>query len=327
MVGKLSEKRILFIGPVFHDYHSAIIEKLQTAGAIVDFFPERRYGVSFKIINNIFKSGLAAYQQRHYDRILDLTEGRKYDYLFVIKGYMLSNAFVETFKRRNPAAITIMYQWDSNRAHPFSHLVESFDRVHSFDFEDCENLPALNYLPLFYTDDVKQVAMQQRPHGEFDFFFLGSYFPERYAAMINFREYVEKNGWKLRAFLYIPFTYYVKERLKGVKLDRSIISLKQMPRSEYLDTLSRSRVMVDVSSPRQTGLAMRIIEAFACRTKVLTNNRRLEEDKLYTPEYVAFFDDKMPRVDKAFVTSSPQVQSIGVLSIGEWLERIFEGTY
>lgn len=324
MIGNLTDKRILFIGPVFHDYHTAIIEKLKNAGAEVEFFPERKYGITFKLTNNLFNSRLALHQERHYREILKATMDRKYDYLFVIRGFMLPQIFIDAFRKRNSGARTIMYQWDSNRTNPFVHLINSFDKVYSFDFEDCENHPQITYLPLFYTDDVKQVAEQQRKHEEFDFFFLGSYFPERYAATINFRRYAEEKGWMLKAFLYIPFTSYIKERLKGVKLDHSIVSFKHMPRQQYLEILSKSRVMVDVSNPRQTGLAMRIIEAFACGTKVLTNNYRLKEDKLYTPEYVAFFNDKMPEIDESFVVSRPKLEKIGVVSIGEWSRQIFE---
>jgi hypothetical protein len=289
----------------------------------VEFFPERDYGIRFKVTNNLFNSRLPARQERHYEKILQLTEGREYDYLFVIRGYMMPQTFIDTFRQRNPQAVTIMYQWDSNRTNPFVHLVNSFDKVYSFDFEDCEAQPQITYLPLFYTDDVQHIATHARSEEEYDFFFLGSYFPERYEATVNFRRYVETKGWRLKAFLYIPFTSYVKEKLRGIKLDHSIVSFKHMPRQQYLHILSRSKVMVDVSNPRQTGLAMRIIEAFACRTKVLTNNLRLKEDKLYTPEYVAFFDDKAPEVDDTFVISKPKQEKIGVLSIGEWLQQIF----
>jgi len=320
----LTNKRILFIGPVFHDYHSAIIGKLRDAGADVTFFPERSYKLSFKLINNLLPDQLAAYQEKHYRKILQQTNGQHYDYLFVIRGFMLSQDFMDTFKKRYPGAQTIMYQWDSNRANPFVHLIDSFDKVISFDFEDCENHPSISYLPLFYTDDVKQVAEQHREHIEFDFFFMGWYFPERYAAVARFKEYAIEKGWKLKAFLYIPRTSLIKEKLKGTKLDYSIVSSTHMPRTEYLDILSRSRVMVDVSNPRQTGLAMRVIEALACGTKVLTNNRRLTEDKLHSSGYVAFFDDIAPVVETSFLHNVPEKQAIGVLAIGDWVKKIFE---
>ncbi|SEW03269.1 glycosyltransferase family protein [Chitinophaga arvensicola] len=318
----LLNKKILFICPIFHNYHAAITEKLQEMGATVLFFPEREYGLSFKLINNFAHSRLAAFQAKHYHKILKSVENEEIDYLFVIRGYMLPQEFMEGFRKNHPGAITIMYQWDSNRTNPFVHLIPAFDRVLSFDFEDCEVNKSVDYLPLFYTDDITHFINRSSVK-EYDFFFMGWFFPERYAAVVEFKKYCELNNYRLKAFLFIPSTSYLKEQLKGRKLDRTIVSKERMSRQEYLQILNASRVMVDVSNPGQTGLAMRIIESFACGTKVLTNNRRLENDSFYTPGYVDFFDDKAPSVNREFVENAVESAKPGVLSIKEWLNLIF----
>ncbi|NSL89787.1 hypothetical protein ECE50_023290 [Chitinophaga sp. Mgbs1] len=319
----LSGKKVLFIAPIFHNYHTSIISKLEDAGAEVVFCPERKYGAAFKFINNFYPQKLKRYQARHYEEILEKSAGISIDYLLVVRGFMMPATFMAQFRAQHPGAKAIMYQWDSNKTNPFIHLIPSFDRCFSFDFEDCENAAQLEYVPLFYTDDVKLAAARPKETLVYDFFFMGWYFPERYAAVINFRKYAESRGWKLKAFLYIPFTTYVKERLKGIKPDRSIVSFRQMSRQEYLSTLCTSRVMVDVSNPNQTGLAMRIIEAFACGVKVLTNNRRLMNDKIYVTSNVCFFDDKSPVIEDETFLSTPVTRAAAVLSIDEWLSKMF----
>lgn len=323
-MGYLQSKKMLFIGPLFHNYHVAIIDKMKNEGAEVLFIPERKYNIVFKFINNLSQKKLAMYQERYYRKVLRQIAGMEFDYLFVIRGFMMPPSFVDTFRRLNPAAKTIMYQWDSNRTNPFVHLINNFDKVYSFDFEDCESNAKVAYHPLFYTDDVGLAVLGKSGIPHFDFFFMGWYFPERYAAVVKFREYAATKGWKLKAFLYMPYLSYIKERLKGIKPDRSIVSFRHMPRKEYLHILCTSKVMVDVSNPNQTGLAMRIIEAFACKTKVLTNNLRLKNDNVYDPSYVAFFDDRAPIVEDSFLNDAAASPALNVLTIGEWMRKFFE---
>ncbi|MFA4870261.1 MAG: hypothetical protein WC623_18830 [Pedobacter sp.] len=319
----LSNKKVLFIGPVFHDYHILIKENLIALGAEVTFYPERKYGNIFKIINNFFNKSLKTYQNHHYNQVFEKFDVSSFDYLFVIRGFMLSKEFLVKFRDRSPKAIMIMYQWDSNKTNCFSHLIPLFDKVYSFDFADCKQHLSLSYLPLFFTDDVSRNARSNVEHKKYDFFFMGWFFPERYEAVLKFIEFSSKNGFSVKAFLYMPFTSYIKERLLGRKLNREIVSLKPMPRREYLNILVNSKIMVDVSSPNQTGLSMRVIEAMASNTKILTNNHNIKNDtQIYSKEYVAFFNELNPEINESFLLSEVSNKP-NLLSLQKWLVNIF----
>ncbi|MCO5947241.1 hypothetical protein [Mucilaginibacter flavidus] len=293
-------------------------------GAVVDFYPERTYGTAFKLINNFFPARLKHYQATHYEKINQQTKSKSIDYLFVIRGYMMPETFLKAFRTNHPDAKLIMYQWDSDRTNPFSHLLPLFDKAFSFDFEDCKNHPSIQYLPLFYTNDVVS-AIKNKNEAAYDFFFMGWFFPERYQSVLRFVQYAKENNYRLKAFLYMPFTTYIKYKLKRESLDRSIVSLKHMNRKEYLENLANSKVMVDVSNPNQTGLAMRVIESLASHTKVLTNNRRLLDDKkIYDPTKIAFFDEKNPMVQESFLNKYDFNGTAIVLPLSEWLALIFK---
>ena len=324
MPNNFQNKKILFIGPIFHNYHTLIKEKLESLGATVDFYAERDYGWKFKIINNFFKNHLTKFQNKHYDSILVNSKDVDYDFLFVIRGYMLPDDFVLKFEKLNPKAKTIMYQWDSNEANPFSNVATLFHQVYSFDFKDCNDMPFIKYLPLFYTDDLIPYR-EDKQEKEYDFFFMGWCFPERYEAVISFREFTIANNYKLKAFLYMPFSSYLKEILKGNFLDRSIVSFVPMNRDKYLNILSKSKVMVDVSNPRQTGLAMRVIEAIAINVKVLTNNMNLKHEKLVkNTEIFSFFEEKNVFVQHDFIREHSSISlDNSMLSIELWLKNIF----
>lgn len=319
------KKKILFIAPKFHDYELMIKDQLEVMGASVDFFAERTYNFDFNIVNNFFKSYMPSFQAKHFDKISKSIENIKYDYLFVIRGYMMPISFLKMFKKCNPDSKAIMYQWDSQRTNPFSHLIESFDEVKTFDFEDCKNLN-IEYVPLFYTKDVSDFRTLKKTY-EYDFFFMGFFFKERYDAVLKFKEYCIKEGYKLKPFLYMPFTTRLKYFFKGNKIDRTIVSFKHMNRFEYLEILSKSHIMVDVSNPGQTGLAMRVIESLACNTKVVTNNVYFEKDEIVKKSgMVTLFNLNQIFISENFLNAIPNKDNNRlVLSLEEWIEQIFFG--
>lgn len=315
----LQDKRVLFVGPVFHDYHTLIVNKLEAMGAEVEFCPERDYSIWFKLVNNLLHPFLFLKQALHYRKILQRTRRQRFDYLFVIRGYGMPPGFVEAFKKRNPSAIAVMYQWDSDRTNPFSGLIPYFDVVRSFDYKDCETF-GIPYLPLFYTDDVVEEAAKAHKI-KYDFFFMGTYLPERYDAVIRFRDSLPDVS-RLKAFIYIPPTALKKEQLRGKTLDPHIVSTCPMARKEYLTTLNESKVVVDVSCSRQTGLSMRIIEALASRRKILTVNEFIKSDPYYDSQNINLFDSERPFVNETFV-NTPFYGRVDVLSIEEWLRAAF----
>lgn len=319
----LNNKEIVFIGPVFHDYHEKIQQKLSDLGASVSFYKERNYGLIFKIVNNFFKWKLQSFQDSHYSNILKKEKGKHVDYLFIIRGFMISSTFLKNFKIDHPSVKIVMYQWDSNKTNPFAHTLKYIDKAYSFDFEDCEKLPHLDYLPLFYADDIIKTKNIKK---EYNFFFMGWFFQERYEALLRFKQFSIDNNYQVKAFLYLPFSSYIKERLKGNKLDRSVISFRPMSREEYLDCLNKTKVMVDVSSPNQTGMAMRVIEALASNVKLLTNNKNITDSSVFsTSRNIAFFDENSPSVDPFFVDSEFDHKQMSLLSLKDWLVQLILG--
>ncbi len=312
---------ILFIAPIFHLYHEKIIQALKAAGANVDFYPERDYGLKFKLLNNISQNLLTEYQCKHYRNILKKisTDNIEYDCLFVIRGFMMPAEFLIKFKTLFPNAKLLMYQWDSNRTNRFSHLVQYFDKVLSFDFKDSDDF-SLEYLPLFYTKDL--IPYKKESPKVYDFFFMGTYLPERYSALVKFKEKYE-NSYTIKSFIYIPKSSWVKEYLKGIKLSKEVCHTVPIGREEYLSILSKTRVMVDVSNKAQTGLAMRIIEALSLGVKVATNNNYILKDPLFNVNNICIFDADNPIINEDFVLT-PFYKAECTLSIDEWINKIFQ---
>lgn len=318
----LRNKRILFVAPLFHGYEKMISSKLKEMGAEVYFYPERIYSLKFKIINNFFPKYLADFQAGYYNRLLSAVKDRTFDYLFVIRGYKITREFLEEFVRLNPGAKRIMYQWDSNRTNEYTSVIDMFDDVFSFDYEDCKKFN-VKYLPLFYSDDI--AALQGKSvENKYDFFFMGTYLPERYQALLNFCTYVRGTDYCLKKFIYLPKTSLIKEVIKGSRFDYDIVSTRHLSRPDYLDILKRSKIVVDVSNRGQTGLAMRIIEALSLEKKVMTDNVNIVNEPFYDSRNIYIFDATNPCVPDDFVRNEFWGK-VETLSVRKWLEKIFIG--
>ena len=327
----LEKKKILYIGVKFYHYHLEIVQKLTNDyGASVTFFPERDTSIKYGIVNRLLPSYLERYQELHYKKILKQIKNQKFDYLLVIRGFKMPLWFVKKIKLHNPNIKTINYQWDSNTNSPFVNLdprfniLPEFDAKISFDYKDVKDFEELTYGPTFYTDEIRQIGLKKKPIlPEYDLFYFGSYLPERYKGLLNFINYAAENNYKLKTYFYMPIRYYLIERLKGVKIDRSLIKLKPMNRAEYLKLFEQSKAIVDVSNEKQSGMAMRVIDALGSGKKVITTNNWIMHDEVYDSRQVHVIDVHQIEIPSDFLRDEHIYPPKEQFTLDNWINRIF----
>ncbi len=266
---QLKDKVILFVGPVFYNYHMAIISELEKQGAIVKFLPERDYGLTYSIFNNLSASLLLTYQKKYYKNLLKKIDFEHIDYFFVIRGCQMPIEFIRSLKEKYNEMTSIMYQWDSEKSNHYLHLKSQFNRIYSFDYKDSLKYD-LEYLPLFYTEDIKTLQ-DDKPTIEYDFFTLCSYNRERYNILKELR--IRLREYKLKFIIFIPKSTYYKEIIKGQKLSKDLLTFSPLNRPEYLRNLSASKVVIDISPSVQSGLPIRIIESLGAGKQIITTNK------------------------------------------------------
>jgi len=317
----LKGKNILFIAPVFYDYHTIIKDRLVGLGANVFFYPERDYSLKFSFVSNFLN--LEEFQTKHYSKILEKTIGIEFDYLFVIKGYKISNVFIEAFRAKYPKATLIMHQWDSHANNPYSHLLSKFDVFFSFDKKDIETYPTLKYLPNFYLDDILSSKVENdKENIIYDIFFIASFLPERYRILMNLKEFADENNLKLKVVLYASYKTYIKEFLKGNRMNIKYFIFSPLKREKYLMFWAQSKAIFDISSEKQTGLSQRVIETIEGGKKLITNNKLIAKEEFYSPEQVLTlnengFNDIIPFLNKSFTKTKTNY------SLDNWLFTIF----
>lgn len=312
----LNGKKVLFLGIGFYDYDESIKETLTELGAEVDYYTELPNSFRLRIAQKLGKSFVDSIVITRHKYLLSSCSN-DYDYIFIIKGYTLNKEFLLSLKSLNPKAKTILYQWDSlRRLNNFQEIKPFFDKIYSFDRVDCEENDELYFLPLFY----RQRLTEQIKEFDFDISFIGWYHSDRFRIVKKINDYMTKNN--LRQKFYIStglITFF--------KLKDPIIKLKALKYNDYLDIVRRSRVVLDISHPDQTGLTMRTIELLASGKKIITTNSDIVNYDFYNKDNILVIDRENPIIDKSFIFSecnSNNVEFINRYSIESWLGEIFK---
>lgn len=287
----MEKRKIIFIAPEFYDYHKIIMEKLRELFGETIFFPERKANWLFTLLNNIHPKLINLYQQvlfffiwqkiKKEDNITDL---------FVIRGYKMPISFIKKLKKKFPNIQTKMYQWDSLKKNSYEYLIPHFDKSYTFDYQDFEQRNDMNFLQLFYTEDIKKIKNSKNTI-QYDFFLLNSFSMERYEAIAKIIDYCKKNNLTIKQFCFIPFrTFFKYKYLLRIPLDKSLLSFAPMSRQEYIDSLSKCDIVVDINHSTQTGLSMRVTETYGAGKKILTTNKSIQKDPLYNKTWTQTFD-------------------------------------
>lgn len=314
-----SNKNVIFICPRFYKYEYHIQETLKKNGYMVSYISHRIN----KLIDSVIQFFPLHIQKNIYEKVL-LRKINKlrgnFTHFFVIKGEYLTKEHLNLIKENNPKIKTILYQWDSINNFDYIELSKCFDKIFSFDFED-SNKYKFNYLPLFYTNEIQPVNGNEI----IDYLLIGIFNQERYNYSIHLKSLCKKNNLIFKSYIYIPFGYYLKNVIfhKKFKIN-SIrdIKFRSLNRKNLLKLYANSKVFVDISSPKQTGLSMRVIEAYGMNKKILTANQFIKQDK-YVNEILFLNTD----VDDNKLIKFPDMESYNYknrskLSINQWLKEM-----
>ncbi|RZL69039.1 MAG: hypothetical protein EOO93_02725 [Pedobacter sp.] len=327
---ELKGKSILYIGVKFYYYHQQLIDKLSGSyGAQVTYYPERDTSILFGVVNRLAPSYIEAYQELYYKKMLNRLISKRFDYFLVIRGFKMPLWFVKKIKELNPGIKAINYQWDSNYNSPFMNLdpyyniISEFDVKLSFDYKDVQDYDQLQYSPTFYTDEIKELAKQNPADFKYDLFYFGSYLPERYQGLLKFIDFAKQNNYTIKTHFYMPFRYYLLERLKGVQIDWKLIKTFKMSRSSYISNLRKAKIIIDVSNTKQTGMAMRVLDGLGSGKKIITVNKWISSDKAYNANQIAIIDIDRIEISNEFIKGGENISPNEEFTLDKWIERIF----
>jgi hypothetical protein len=283
--------KILLITPEFFGYENAIKEALIKSGCDVDWFPH------INASNNLYKSlyrFLTFIMRIHYSRYLlsRLKSESNYDKIVIIKGEGVGRALLLKLKLLFPRAELIFYNWDSfknNRLSPDEFVL--YDKVKSFDSEDCKSDDRVEHLPLFYTKEFKR---DENVESEFTFYFAGTLHSNRYKDIMNVVSSVDDN---LKNYIYFycqSRTFFYLKKIFG-KLPRELaisdVGFEKKSKDELRLALLKSNCVIDFSHDFQVGLTIRTIESLGMKKKIVTNNSSVIEYDFYNENNIYVLGD------------------------------------
>ncbi|MEY2701456.1 MAG: hypothetical protein RLY43_76, partial [Bacteroidota bacterium] len=204
---KLKGKKILFLSVQTFNLENEIKSKLEQLGAHVTYYDERP--ANNNLIKGLIRLKKSLLQNRideYYSQILSKTSNINFDYLFVNRGEIVPEFFLEQLKMSKKNCEFIFYTWDSfsNHTHPIK-ILKYFDRKFTFDSNDALKYN-LNFRPLFFLDSFKTIK-KDKSRIEYNLLFLGTAHSDRYRISNKVVEWCDFN--KLSSFCY----YFMHGRL------------------------------------------------------------------------------------------------------------------
>lgn len=227
---------------------------------------------------------------------------KKYN-TFIIFDSVYDKLVTRYIKKKNRNSKVILYLWNSITQEKLKFLQDkNIDEVWTFDIEDSKkyNLP---YNQQFYTNEIKLSNNKYI----YDALFLGRP-KERKNEILNIKKQLENNKLKTKIIIIEKQKDYVNYE-------------------EYLDILSKSKTVIDITNNNQTGLTLRPLEALFLKRKLITNNTDIVNYNFYNPDniFIIGIDDNSKLkefIDKPYKEVPQEI--IDYYDYKAWLERFKE---
>ena len=294
-------KDALLLAPNFMGYdkciENALMERYNVKRVNNEFFlPDmqaRFDGIPFinrqiRKLKHSAKRDMEKIAEDYTEKYLELVslEEKKYDLVICINGHYLSDDFYKQLRNRNKDAPFVLFLWDD-----ISNILRSdhllfFDRVFSYNIEDCKNR-GLRYLPMFTqkVDIAESIDYSMR---KYDIAVVGTAHQSRLRFIERlYRLYKE-------SFQFFIYFYHPNNKVDFFGHD------KPMDYSEYMEVLRNSRTVIDFPSENQTGPTTRFFDAMLTGTKVVTTNEHIRQYPFFN-DNVCVIDKQSPVITDDFV--------------------------
>lgn len=326
----LVDKKILFLSVSTFGLEVEISNKLNQLGAQVFYFDERpKNSILMKGLLRVNRSLVQKKITEYYKRIQSYIEDIDFDYLFILRGEVVPQWFIQQFVDNNPRCKKIFYTWDSfkNLNNPLE-IIQYFDIKFSFDFNDALEF-GLNFRPLFYNDYFNKVEQKSNQY-KYDLSFYGTAHSDRYQVCRKVIQQCDNYNLMTYEFYYMQskMVYLFKRFfVKGFnKFAFSKLKFIGLNKDQVLELFNNSKVILDINHPGQSGLTMRTIEAIGSGKKIITTNSEILNYIFYNPQNILVIDRSNPKIDlEFFLTDYVEVDRsiVDKLSISSWIYDIF----
>ncbi|MDX1719335.1 MAG: hypothetical protein R3353_04190 [Salegentibacter mishustinae] len=306
----LKNKNILFSCDGIEGFKENIMHALLKNFNYVEYIdsdmPEKKErSLSFKIIRELQRKTNLKFIKNSFNEKLEIHHKKiiknlisKYDYFFVIAGKEFSSNFIKKLKKENPDLKCVLFLWDKFENTSLKSSASEFDYIFTFDREDAKNYGFI-FRPSFFLDACqnKVIVWNERLYSMFYIGALRS--KERYEKVSSIYHSIQDDKLKINSFIKLLCNKKNKQFIPK-KYNETLITNKKIA---YLDTLEmtrKSRVILDLPHENQIGLTLRVFEALATRTKIITTNKDILNYDFFHPENILVIDNSTQKIDNDF---------------------------
>ena len=315
--------KILLISPEYMGYAEEIRRGLGELGHDVVFVSDRPNANTFKkIITRVTPKLNDIFYLKRFSHYFEKHRG-EIETVIIVNGEGLSEKIVAKLLEVYPNSYRTFYTWDSfrNKAQDYA-IFDQFHKRFTFDIEDAKE-PNWEYKPLFYVD----TCLKAESTHKFDMCFVGSFQQHRFDLLKNLVDNDKIKGtYKLvsqNAYLHY---FYMLRNVFYLRNFCKIVQKKKLRLSEVAQVNASSASVLDLPSPRQTGLTIRVFETLASGKKLVTTSRGISQEAFFNPDFIYIIDAKLISDQNEelaqFVndTDCPLAVNLEQYSLNEWLK-------
>jgi hypothetical protein len=307
---RLINKKILLFAPNFFGYDVEIKSRLEELGAKVDLYDERPSSNFFvKAAIRIKKELLLSLTEKYFDKILKSNAVKNYDYVFIVKGEVINSKIIRKYKSVFSKAKFVLYLFDSIENYKsIITCLNYFDVVMSFDRSDADKYPDIKFRPLFYVHDFESIDHPDDIlNYKYDILFVGTIHSDRWAYLERVKKESIRLGLRVCYYLYVQSIFifiFKKIFVKGFKTLRSKdVHFKPIDKKKLIELTRKSKSVLDIQHPKQSGLTMRTIEVLGAGRKLITTNKDIVLYDFYSPDNISVIERGNPQISLEFINS------------------------
>lgn len=326
-MNSLNGKRILLLYAKFFNYDNIVKHKLEELGATVDLFDARANLSGWeKALKKVYRGLYTLKQRRFHKEIQEKQKDINYDYVF--SNAYLDQTVVKGYRNMFPQAKLILFLDDSvANMKGVENTFLLYDSVSTFDRHDATKFN-IGFCPLFYSDNYDNEKFTNEY--DYDLCFIGTLHSDRLKVISKIEKYCSANNLIFYNYCYLPskfiYYYYLITKKEFRKKKKQFFKFKQMSSTEIAEIISKSRCVLDIEHPKQTGLTMRTIETLGSRKKIITTNKDIQNYNIYNENNVCVIDRNNPIFAIPFLYSEFNNLPSTILydySIEGWIAKLF----
>lgn len=328
MTNPVKDKKILLLCTRFFNYDQLVANKLKELGATVDLYDARaELSTVEKAVLKYYKGFFYAKLKKYHKSIVEKNREKKYDIIYT-NSYLPEETII-LYKEAYPQARILFYLDDSvanmkNADKTFSY----YNRVMTFDRSDSLKYN-IDLIPLFYEDSYNKKFTSDDYC--YDICFIGTIHSDRLKVIEAVENECQNKGLSFYHYCYLQsrimyFVYWLT-KAEFRKKRFNYFKYSQIPSSEVASVLLKSKSVLDIQHPKQTGLTMRTIETLGAGKKIVTTNKEIKHYDIYRESNVCIVDREKPVIDPTFINSEYEELQSSIrekYSIGGWVVQVFK---